>query len=289
MKFGYYPGCSLHSTASEYDLSLRLVCKALGIELVEPKKWLCCGSTPAHAISHLLSIALPWQNLLAFKKLDLSEVLVPCASCFSRFKIAQYEVKNNPELKKEIERIIGRSLLDEVKIQHPLAVFSQGNFLDAIKNKRKKDLSGMKVACYYGCLLTRPPKAIQFDECEYPMTMDRVLQAAGLTTLDWSYKTDCCGAAFSLTQTEVVLKLCSKILAEAKAVGAEGIAVACPLCQANLDMRQEETEKAYQEKFGLPIFYFTQLIGLAMGISPRELGLNKHLVSVKEMLEKCQV
>lgn len=287
MKYAYYPGCSLHSTAAEYNLSLRAVCERLNIGLSEPRKWICCGSTPAHALSKLLALSLPYQNLAEIKKLDLDEVVVPCAACFSRFKAAQFEVGHEPGLGAEIERIIGGRLADGIKISHPLEIFSQDDVLGEMRGLMVKDLKGLKTVCYYGCLLTRPPKVTMFDECEYPESMDKVLRSIGVPTMDWAYKTECCGAAFSLTVTDVVLTLCYEILKEAKALGAEAIAVACPLCHANLDLRQKEVEQKYQQKFNLPIFYFTQVIGLGMGIPFEKLGLKKHFVDPRPAVEKC--
>lgn len=288
MKYAYYSGCALHASAREFDASLRGVCGKMGIELEEPKKWICCGSTPAHALSKLLGISLPWQNLVEIEKLGLPEVVVPCASCFARFKTAQEEVKDDSKLAGQIEEIVNSPLPGGIKVTHPVGVFSTETMLEQMPGLVKRDLSGLKIACYYGCLLTRPPKVMQFDNCEYPQSMDKVLGAVGIETLDWSYKTECCGATLSLTKNEIALKLCCRILEDAKLVGANGIAVACPLCHSNLDIRQKEIEEKYGKDFQLPIFYFSQLMGLAMGISYQELGLDKHFVEPREVLEKCQ-
>jgi len=287
MRYAYYPGCSLRSSGSEFDVSLCAICEKLGIELVEPKGWICCGSTPAHALSKLLGLSLPWYNLIEIKKTGLPEVVVPCASCFARLKTAQDEVKDNAELANEIEGIIGKKLVDGIKISHPLEIFSSENMLQEMPKLIVKDLSGLKIACYYGCLLTRPPKVMQFDECEYPQTMDKVLQCMGMETIDWCYKTECCGAALAISRTDIVLELCLKIFEEAKSLGADGIAVACPLCHANLDGRQGEIEHKYNKEFQLPIFYFSQLMGLALGVSYEDLGLEKHFVEPSAVIEKC--
>jgi len=288
MKYAYYPGCSLHSTAKEYDRSWRAVCEKVGIELEEVKNWICCGSSWAHPTSKLLSLALPLKNLAEIEKRGFKEVIVPCAECFSRFKIAQYEVDNEPKLAAEVEGIIEHKFRDGVKVSHPLDILSNNAGLSKISDLVKNDLSGLKVVCYYGCLLTRPPKATEFDVCEYPQSMDKILQAVGVSTLDWSYKTDCCGASFALTRTEIVLKLSHDILGGAKSVGADAIAVACPMCHANLDTRQEEIEEKYQTTYHLPILYFTQLMGLAFGIPAEELLLRKHLVNTEGVLEKVR-
>ena len=288
MKYAYYPGCSLHSTAKEYDSSLRAVCEKADIELEEAKNWICCGSSWAHPTSNLLSLALPLKNLAEIEKGGFREVVVPCAACFSRFKIAQHEAANKPQLAAEVEEIIKHKFDDGVKVYHPLDVLSNNMDLNKLTELVKKDLSGLKVVCYYGCLLTRPPKVTEFDDCEYPQSMDRILRAVGIPTLDWSYKTDCCGASFALTKTEIVLKLSHAILDGAKSVGADVIAVACPMCHSNLDTREKEIEKEYTVTYGLPILYFTQLMGLAFDIPVEKLLLGRHLVNTKDVLEKVK-
>jgi len=288
MKYAYYPGCSLHSTAKEYDKSLCAVCEKVGIELEEVKNWICCGSSWAHPTSKLLSLALPLKNLAEIEKSGLREVIVPCAMCFSRFKIAQHEVSGDPKLAAEVEGIIEHKFKDGVKVYHPLDILSSNAELSKLTELVKNDLSGLKVVCYYGCLLTRPPKVTQFDDCEYPQSMDKILQTMGMSTLDWSYKTDCCGASFALTKTDIVLKLSRDILEGAKSVGADAIAVACPMCQSNLDTRQEEIEEKYQTTYHLPILYFTQLMGLALDIPAEKLLLKSHLVDTEDVLEKVR-
>lgn len=280
-KYAYYPGCSLHSTGAEYDMSLKAVCEKLGIELQEIKGWICCGTSPAHSTSRLLSLALPIQNLCLAEKMGFSEVVVPCAACLSRLKIAHYETTRDPELQTQVSAVVDAPLPKALKILHPLEILSDSAELAGAVTR---ELPGLRVACYYGCLLTRPPKVMQYDECEYPMSMDRLLNSVGVETLDWSYKTDCCGGVFTLTETDVVLKLTYDILEDAKAVGANAIAVACPLCHVNLDTRQAEVEQKYGSRYGLPVLYFTQLMGLAFGIPANRLGIQKHFVDAEELL-----
>ena len=276
-KYAYYPGCSLHSTGAEYDVSFKKVAGKLGIELEEVPGWVCCGTSPAHSASHLLSIALPVKNLSLVEAMS-KDVVVTCAACYSRFKFASYEMAHDDKLAEDVKEVVGSSFQNKVKVLHPLEIFAQIP-PDALKanvkeNHKEKPL---KVVCYYGCLLTRPPKVMQFDDVEYPMTMDKVLENVGYDILDWSYKTDCCGASFALSETDAVLTLTQKILKNAKEVGADAIAVACPLCHANLDTRQLDINAKYNTDYNIPIYYFTQLMGLAYGYSPKEMGVNKHL------------
>jgi heterodisulfide reductase subunit B len=287
MKYAYYPGCSLGSTGREYDASLRAVCERLDVELVEPKRWICCGSSAAHAVSHLLALALPLRNLALVRDRGFDEVIVPCAACFSRFRTAQYECARDPAVAEKARKAAGSDDGLNVKVTHPLELFAREEYAKSIQREVKKELSSLEVVCYYGCLLTRPAKVMQFDTCEYPMSMDNILRRVGVRTLDWSYKTDCCGASLAISQTDVVLRLVRDILENAVAVGAKGVAVACPLCHANLDMRQSQVNERFGTTFETPIFYFTELMGLAFGIEADELGLGRHLVNPMPLIEKA--
>lgn len=279
MKFSYFPGCSLHSTGREYDMSLKAVAPHLGLELEEPADWVCCGTSSAHATSRVMAAALPLHNLNLVARLGHSEVLVPCAACFARFKHALHEVGAPGPIVDEVERVLGEKPATSVAPIHPLEVFDGLAAREGFGSSTGRDLSGLTVACYYGCLLTRPPDVMRFDRCEHPMSMDRIVSACGARPIDWSFKTDCCGASFSLTQVEIVHELTAKVLADAKAHGANCIAVACSLCHANLDARQREIEAKTGQAFGLPVLYFTQIIGLALGLPFNVLGLDKHIVS----------
>jgi len=286
MKYAYYPGCSLLSTAAGYDYSFREVCKTLGIELCEVPGWICCGSTPAHSTSHLLALALPLKNLQLAQMTGAEQMVVPCAACFSRFKFALSECEKEPQLKKQMLEILEGPFPEGIKVVHPLEIFSQDDLLKKIKSAVKNHVPELKLVCYYGCLLTRPPKVTKFDNCENPVTMDKILSAIGLMPQPWSYKTDCCGASLTLTETEVSLKLIQKLIDQAKLAGAQAIALACTLCQTNLDTRQKDIEKASGNSYQMPILFFTQLLGLAFGIPPKKLGLNKHLTNPEQVIKK---
>jgi len=274
----YYPGCSLHSVSSEFDISTRAVFGELGVELVEPKGWSCCGSTPAHTTDHLLAMRLPLNNLALIEREGFSQVVAPCASCFSRFKSALWDTRQEPEVKERLDEERGYEFRGAVEVKHILQLLEE--YQDEISEKVKVPLEGLKVVSYYGCLLTRPPQVTQAQEPEYPMVMDHLVEALGATSLDWSYKTDCCGAILSLSKVELALELSAKILRDAKAVGADLVAVACPLCHTNLDFRQGQMGLEFQ----MPILYITQLVGLSMGI--KRLGLEKHLVDPRGLLRE---
>ncbi len=283
MKYAYYPGCSLHSTAREYDISTRAISQALGIELEEIPGWSCCGATSAHMTSGLLSLALPARNLLLAQELGL-DTLVCCAACYSRFKAANKAMSSNEDSRAQVNEIVGSPYNGEVRVRHFLDVLVTEYGLDALREKMSRQLTGLRVAAYYGCLLVRPPEVVEFDDPENPTSMDELTTALGAEAVDWPYKTECCGGSLALTRTDVVLKLSRDILQMAADEGAECIVVACPLCQSNLDLRQAQINKRYETEFVLPILYFTQLVGLGLGMGARELGLNKLTVSPQKLL-----
>jgi len=283
MKYAYFPGCSLSSSGYDYNLSFKFVARALGIDLVEVKDWVCCGASSAHATSHLLSVALPVLNLSHAERDGFDRLIAPCLACLSRFKAANVELEHDPDLREKIDQVFDYKYQRRVKVYHPLEVFLEIG-LEKIREKIRKKLSGLKVACYYGCVFTRPPKIAQFDNVENPQSMDSIVRTLGATPMEWSFKTECCGVSMTLTRSDIVLKLSNDILREAKEAGANAIAVACPLCQANLDGRQRQIEETYNVRYGIPILYITQLMGFAFGAFPKEVGIQKLITSPREAL-----
>ena len=281
MTYAFFPGCSMEGTAHDYQKSTLAVSKALGLELPEIPGWICCGSTSAHQTDRLLSLALPAKNLVAAEG---KTVAVGCAACYSRLKAANHDIANSSEIRKTVAGVVGKDYDGKTEILHLLEILARDVGMKKIAETVKKPLSGLKLVTYYGCLLSRPPEVTRFDDPENPTLMDRVLEAAGATILEWPHKTECCGAGYSITDVAIVKKLTREILAMAKAAGADCIATACPLCQMNLDLRQRDTEKSSGEQFDLPVFYFTQLLGLAFGLSRKELGLRSLVVSPKRLL-----
>jgi len=283
MKYGYYPGCSLLSSAVEYDRSARAVLGALDVELEPIDDWVCCGATPAHATSHLLSLALPAISIAAAAKEKL-DVLTCCSACYSRLKQANHALKNDAPLLEQVNEIIEEDYKGDSRVLHIAETLARDIGLDAIKEKVVRPLEGLKVACYYGCLLARLPEELQIDKIEYPTLLDDLMEAVGAESVDWPYKTECCGAALTLARQDMVVRLSGEILQIAKECGADVIVVVCPLCQANLDMYQSDAEGELSEQFGLPVLYFTQLMGLAMGLSPEDLCLDKAIVDPLPLL-----
>lgn len=279
--YTYYPGCSLHSTASEFDESFRAVAAALGLTLHELDDWSCCGATSAHATSNFLATALPLRNLSLAEGAG-RDLIVPCAACYSAFRQAHHEVvadgAEGRRLNAEVEAATGRRYEGKLRVLHPLEPLSQPEGVKAISAGAKRPLEGLKLATYYGCLLQRPPGAVAFEDPEQPKSMDRIMAAAGATVVRWSFKTECCGASLTLTRPEYVVQLIGTLTGAARHAGAEAIVTACPMCQANLDTRQPQGPDP------VPIFYFTELLGLALGAPGVRSWLKRHITDPVSVL-----
>ncbi|MBW2058196.1 MAG: CoB--CoM heterodisulfide reductase iron-sulfur subunit B family protein [Deltaproteobacteria bacterium] len=285
MAYAYFPGCMLKGSAQDYDISFRWVCRFLGIELQEVRDWVCCGGASARAISRLLSVVMPAMSLAGARQQGLDRLVAPCLVALSRMKAANLALQREDDLARRVGEVLGESYEGTVEVLHPLEILLEEVGLDSLAGNVRKRLPGLKIVCYYGCNLARPPRDSGFDDPEYPMSMDRILGSVGLETLDWAYKTECCGASMTYTRPEVVRHLSHEILRAAKQVGAEMIAVCCPLCQANLDMRQNQIAEIYGERFDIPVLYFTQILGIVFGAYSGELGLGRLMVSPQRALE----
>ena len=278
----YYPGCSLHATSPEFNTSTKAVAEALDLELIEPDGWLCCGSSSAHRADPEAAVRLPMENLSLIEQSGFSEVTMPCAACFNRHKAAQFEMREDEDHKLNIEESIGYSYQDSVKVNSLGETIIEHIGPEEVTARVKQPLQGLRVVCYYGCLLTRPPQITEAAHPENPTELDDLVAALGAEVIDWSYKTTCCGAAHSLTRQEIVYDLSSTLIKEARLAGAEAIVVACPLCHTNLDARQ--FQMGLDEE--LPVIYFTQLMALALGLPQKEAALNKNLVDPRPLLEE---
>jgi len=275
MNIAYFPGCSVHAMASEYDRSTRLVCNSLEVHLEEVTDWNCCGASAAHSVDHVLALELNGRNLAAARRMGFDKITTPCAGCFNRLKTAGFELKSSGLVKGDIPDVM-----------HLLQFLTEQIGLDKIAASVTRSARSLKLAAYYGCLITRPRKIAGFDDPEQPGSMDRILRAIGAETVKWSHKTECCGGAFAASETSIVIDLAGQVLEAARQAGAQAIVVACPMCQENLDTRQKSIEKDRGIIYGLPIIYFTQLIALAFGHPVREAGLRRLLVSPLPLLKK---
>jgi heterodisulfide reductase subunit B len=284
MKYAYYPGCSAHSTARDMHESCLAVAEALGIELKELEGWSCCGATSAHQTDRVLADSLAAANLVLAGKTGL-DMVVNCAACYNRTKTANYNVLSSPAVRERVNDALGEDYDGSVKVRHFVEVLLEDVGLGQLGKSLKQSLNGLKVACYYGCYLVRPPEVTGFDDPEDPTSLDHLVTAMGGEALEWPCKVECCGGGLNLTRTDVTVKLSGSIIQMARASGADCVTVACPMCQTSLDLRQKDIEKATGERYGMPILYITQLLGLSLGISPEKLGLNRLMVSPSPVLK----
>lgn len=285
-RFALYEGCSFHSTGIEYRESMMTVLEHLGVGVNPIKNWTCCGTSSRLSQSPLLPYALPLKNLAQAEKDGEKDVLVPCAACFNRMKEALHAYRKDETLRKKLTGILEYQYKDSLSVLHPLEVLSLKEYRAGIEEKITTTLAGIRIVTYYGCLITRPPKIMMLPDPEKPVMMDKILNSTGVEIVDWSYRTECCGASLSLTRKKIVLALCRDIVDDARERGADAIAVACSLCHGNLDMRQQEIASQHEGFKMLPVLYFTQLLGLAMGIPEKKLGTGRHLISAAPLLKK---
>jgi len=272
MEFSYYPGCSLHATGLEYDRSTRAVFSALGVTLVELDNWVCCGASSAHSTSGELALNLPAINLALAQAANHGDLLAPCAACYNRSKAADYALRSDTSQRQAIETAVGFQYSGAVHVRNPLEIVAGDIGLDIVKGKVRHPLAGLKVVSYYGCLLVRPSHIMQFDQPEHPVVMNRILEALGADVKEWSYAVDCCGGSGALPRTDIGRRLVSKLASAAREAGAEALVTACPLCQMNLEMRQTQAP-------AVPTFYFTELMGVALGLPEAHGWWGKHLIS----------
>jgi heterodisulfide reductase subunit B len=279
MKVAYFPGCSMHGTSREYGESLRAVAEPLGVELDEVRDWNCCGASSAHASSRMLAVALPARSLALAEAQGHERLLAPCAACYNRLAGARHEIAEDAELAGHVKKVLARPFENRVAVLNVVEVLR--DLGETLRTRVTSPLKGLKVACYYGCLLVRPAAVTRFDDPEDPTSMESVVRACGAEPVAWRMKLDCCGGGFSLSRKPSVVRLGRAIIDDARKAGADVIAVACPMCHSNLDFRQKAMARDREDKPPMPIVFITQVVGLAMGIAPDRLGMQRHFVSTK--------
>jgi len=281
MNLGYYPGCALHGSSDDYEQSIRACLGALGIRLDEIDDWICCGATAAHSLNHKLATALPARNLALAQRQGCSEMLAPCPMCSGQLLRAGQALASDPALRTEIAAMVEADVDAAPRVLNIIQVFERVG-LTTLAGAVAKPLKDLKPACYYGCLLVRPPTVVDFDDAEQPQSMEAVVAALGAKPVAWNFKTECCGAGMTMASPETVLELSGKILANAAAHGANCLVAACPMCHVNLDMKQSAIEDYTGVKYGLPVYYLTDLVGMALGLGAGQLGADRHFVAARE-------
>ena len=277
MNLAYYPGCALHGSSNDYEQSLRVCLDALGVELKEIDDWICCGATAAHSLNQKLSVALPARNLALAERDGFKEMLAPCPMCSMQLLKARKALAGDAALRRGISEAVELEVRGETEVLNLIQVF-EAIGLDRLKAAVKVPVESLHAACYYGCLLTRPASVVKFDDSEQPRSMEKILEALGGKTVDWNFRTECCGAGMTMASDQTVLDLSRKILSNAAAHGANCLVVACPMCHVNLDMKQPDIERHYGVRHKMPIYYLSDVVGLALGFKPEDLGVDRHFV-----------
>jgi heterodisulfide reductase subunit B len=282
MNLAYYPGCALHGSSNDYEQSLRACLGALDVQLNEIGDWICCGATAAHSLNQKLAVALPARNLALAETQGFREMLAPCPMCSMQLLKARKALAEDEALRRSMSEIV------ELEVRGELLVLNLIQLLETIGVERlkaavKAPLASIRAACYYGCLLTRPASVAEFDDCEEPRSMEKIVEALGAKTVDWNYRTECCGAGMTMASEQTVLELSHKILSNAEAHGANCLVVACPMCHVNLDMKQADIERRYGVRHAMPVYYLSDAVGLALGFKPQALGVNRHFVGSEDL------
>jgi heterodisulfide reductase subunit B len=279
LQYAYYPGCSLEHTASPYDKSIRAVFQMLGIGLHEIEDWNCCGATMYMSVKKIIGYAISARNLAIAQDMGM-QICAPCSSCYTILRKTNRHIAWDPKERNKINEALkaaGLSYDTLVEVRHPVDILAVDFGVEEIKKRIKILLKGLKVAPYYGCQIVRPHGYI--DDIDDPIKMDQLLAATGAEPVHYPCKVRCCGGMLMTTQEDVALKLNLELLQAAEDNGAQIIATACPLCQMNLEGYQKKINKAFGRAFNMPVVYFSHLLGVALGIRPDEMGLDKLLVT----------
>ena len=295
MKYGYYPGCSLEKNASSYHNSALAVARPLGIELQELEDWNCCGATEYISLNRTAAYSLVARNLaLAEAQLEKgTELVAPCSLCFLNLSKADQYMVEDQELSTNVNTALGAGGLHydpgTIKTRHLLHIISEDVGLDAVAARVIRPLTGLRVAAYYGCLIVRPGFQSKFDNFEYPSSLDNMMKVLGASVVDFPLKAHCCGGHMTQISQPVALDMIRRLLENASEYKADVIVTLCPMCQLNLDAYQGDVNKYFKTNYNIPILYFTQLMGLAFGLSAQELGIGKEFVDARPALGKIGV
>ena len=278
MDLAYYPGCSLYQSAMLYNHQTKLVFGMLGLHLKEIEDWSCCGATSAGKINDFMAVALPARNLGIAESSGFAELVIPCSACYSRTLVAQKQLEDFPLLKNEINIELSRKVKGKIKVSSTLDVLKKAIIDTKFALVSLQKLEGYKPACYYGCMYTRFPYDVPVaDNVENPHGMETVLKAIGITALDWNYKTHCCGASSIIYNPDCALDLMAKIMRDAVSRGANCFVVTCPMCQMNMESQQDQFCEKHGIKERLPVYFITELLALAMGMSKEDLQPHENL------------
>ncbi len=297
-KVAYYPGCALEGTGHAYDRSTRQVGKALGLDLVEVRNWNCCGAMEAKNIDPKVQTYLSSRVMsIAANEMGMDVVMAPCNGCYHNLKKAEYDLAHDADSAQVVGRLAEKAgetayRAGQVETIHALEWIKSAIGEQGLRERIRGGLKGLRVANYYGCMYTRPRHIFPekdagpgSESTAKPHFMDDLLAAAGAQNVEFALKTACCGGAHTLSDSDMSTRLVLNILQAAEAAGAEVIATECPTCHSGLEMHQVRAEKRFGKKTQVKIVYFTQLLGIALGLSPRKVGLHENVSDVFAALQ----
>jgi heterodisulfide reductase subunit B len=294
MKYGYYPGCSLEKNAIAYHQSAMAATKPFGVEFVEIDDWNCCGATEYIALNLTAAYSLVARNLAIAEKQDNNgQVVAPCSACFLNLSKAAQYLAESPALNEKVNTALAAGGMHydagHLRVRHLLDIVVNDIGYDAIAEKVKKPLKGLRIAPYYGCLIVRPAFQGVFDDAEYPTTLDKLMKTLGATVVDYPMKAHCCGGHMTQISQSTGLELIRQLLQNAVENQADAIVTLCPMCQLNLDAYQNDVNKFFKTNYKIPILYFTQMMGLAFDIPTAESGIGKEFIDARPALAKIGV
>ena len=288
--YPYYPGCSLQHRSHAYQQSIEAVVGALGINLVEMDDWNCCGATEYFSVNRLPAYSLVARNLALAADSGANELVVPCSACYLNLHKTDKNMGLYPTLNENVNKALGAGNLQyepgTIHVRHLLEMVLTDVGLDRLKDRTRRPLYGLNLAAYYGCLVARPDAV--FDSTEQPTVMDGLFEALGAKATPFSLKTYCCGGHMTQISEETALEMIHRIVKNAADSGADALVTICPMCQLNLDVYQGAANKLFETEFEIPVMFFTQVIGLALGMAPKELGFGQEFVDATPAIAKIQ-
>jgi heterodisulfide reductase subunit B len=285
MNVSYFPGCTLNTTGKGFDKAVRASMAVVGLDLVELPEWNCCGATYPLIIDNMLELAAPAHVLVAARDQG-STVTTACTTCYNVLKRTNLFIREHEEERERINTFIEAEYSGEVEVKDILHLLRDDVGFDAVREKVKRPLKDLKVASYYGCMVLRPPDEVAYDDPDHPQSLDDLMDALGATPVDFPHKNECCGAYLAVKDSAITREMVYTILKSAQAAGAEALVTNCPLCQFNLDKQQTEMRKSYAGYQSIPIFYFSQLMGLAFGLDASDYGWERHYIDARPLLSE---
>jgi heterodisulfide reductase subunit B2 len=289
MKVSYFPGCTLNTSGKGFDNAVRASSAAVGLELAELPDWNCCGATYPLIIDNMLELAAPAHILANARDQAASAgdvVTTACTTCYNVLKRANKFIREHKDERERINDFIEAEYAGEVEVKDILHLLRDDVGFAAIGEKVQQPLEGLKVASYYGCMVLRPSAEVAYDDPDHPTSLDDLMSALGATAVDFAHKNECCGAYLAVKEPGITQEMVYTILRSAQAAGAEAIVTNCPLCQFNLDKQQAEMRKVHASYRSVPVFYFSQLMGLALGLDASDYGWERHYIDARPMLRQ---